>query len=230
MDKSALARTGIAGAVAGLGLTAGGIALANADTEKPDTSSSSSAHPGGPRAGHGGWGQRAQIIAEALGLDEDVVSTALQEVHDELRPERSNSTERTPPTDADRAEHQAALAAALAKKLDVSEAEVTAALEKVREQADADREERRTETRTALVERLDAAVTEGTLTESDKASVLKAYDAGLLGMGIGGGHGRPGLHPGMRGGPGGGMDRDGGADPATPPSAHSSEQGNYQSS
>ena len=40
-----------------------------------------------------------------------------------------------------------------------------------------------------LVEKLDAAVDEGTLTKADKASVLKAYDAEVIGGGPDGGFG-----------------------------------------
>lgn len=189
MDRSTLARTGIAGAVAGLGLTVGGIAMASAETETPETTNASaSAHPGGPR---GDRGQDAETLAEELGLEQDVVEDALDAVRDELRPDKAETTDGTrpePPTDAERAERQAALAKALAAELDVSEAKVAAALEVVQEQREADRTERRAEARVDLVERLDAAVEDGTLTAADKASVLKAYDADL----IGGGHGGPG--------------------------------------
>lgn len=189
MNKSTLTRIGIAGAVAGAGLAVGGVSLANAaDTATPDSSSSSTDRPGGPRGDHGP-GQDAAALAKALGLDEDKVATALKEARDELKPDTADGATPTPPTDAERAEHRAKLAALLAKKLGVSEEKVTAALEAAQEQADADREERRTQERAALVTRLDTAVKAGTLTEADKTSVLKAFDAKLIG---GGGHGGPG--------------------------------------
>lgn len=196
MDRSTLARTGIAGVIAGLGLTAGGIAMASAETDATGTTTASaSAHPGGPR---GDLGQHAAALAEALGLEEDVVREALRAVRDELRPKSDEADgPRTPPTDAERAERQAALAAALAEELDISEARVTAALAELQEQREADRAERRAEHRVALVERLDAAVEDGTLTAADKASVLKAYDADLIGGGFRGpgGHGQAGDVP-----------------------------------
>ncbi len=57
---------------------------------------------------------------------------------------------------------------------------MAAALEKVRGEAVA---EVRTEARARLVERLDDAVAEGDLTAADKASVLKAFAAGVIGTG-----------------------------------------------
>lgn len=193
MDRSTLARTGIAGAIAGLGLTVGGIAIASAETGTSETTTASaSAHPGGPR---GDRGERAEALAEALGLEEDVVRAALQAVRDELRPDTDDDGVRTPPTEAERAARQAALAAALAEELDISEAKVTAALAELEEQHEAARAERRAEARVALVERLDVAVEAGTLTAADKASVLKAYDADLIGGGFRGGPGGAGDAP-----------------------------------
>ncbi|SDD63108.1 hypothetical protein [Nocardioides lianchengensis] len=195
MDRSTLTRIGAAGAVAGLGLAVGGVALASAETTAP-SGTTSSAHPGGPR---GDRDQDAEVLASELGLEESVVEEALTAVRDELRPERSTDadteTKPTPPTEEERAEHQAALVTALAEKLDVSEAKVEAAYAVIEEKREAERTERQAESRADLVTRLDEAVTAGTLTEADKASVLKAYDADLLG-----GPGGPGGH----GGPGGG--------------------------
>lgn len=194
MNRSTLARTGIAGAVAGLGLAVGGVALASAETQAPDTTAGSSMHPGGPRGEHG---QIAKVLAEELGLKQAVVQKALDAVRDDLRPDKpAEGTAPTPPTEAERAERQAALATALAKELGVSEAKVKAALEVLHETMEAEHEERRTESRAELVTRLDAAVKAGTLTEADKASVLKAFDAKIIGDGPGG-HGGPG----GRGGP-----------------------------
>lgn len=187
MDKSTAARIGIAGAMAGAGLAAGGIAMASAESTS-DTPTSSSAQPGGPR---GDRGHLAEVLAKELGLEEDVVQKALDAVRDELRPDTSKSTEGgrpTPPTAEERTERQAALAKALAKELEVSEAKVKAALTVANKEADADRQERRADSRADLVTRLDAAIKAGTLTEADKASVLKAFDAELLG-GFGGGRG-----------------------------------------
>lgn len=187
MNKSTATRIGIAGAVAGAGLAAGGIAMASAASTS-DAPASSSAQPGGPR---GDRGQMAEVLAKELGLGEDAVRKALDSARDEVRPDTSKSTDGdkpTPPTAAERTERQAALAKALAKELGVSEAKVKAALAVAHKQADADRQERRAESRADLVTRLDAAVKTGTLTEADKVSVLKAFDAELLG-GFGGGRG-----------------------------------------
>ncbi|MEI5675590.1 MULTISPECIES: hypothetical protein [unclassified Nocardioides] len=192
MDRSTLTRIGAAGAVAGLGLAVGGVALASAETTTAPSGTSSSAHPGGPR---GDRGQDAEVLASELGLEESVVEEALTAVRDELRPEKSSDTDTrpTPPTEEERAERQAALVTALAARLDVSEAEVEAAYAVVEEKREAERTERQAASRADLVTRLDEAVTAGTLTEADKASVLKAYDADLL------------AGPGGPGGPGGGQ-------------------------
>ncbi|WP_028643788.1 hypothetical protein [Nocardioides sp. URHA0020] len=193
MDRSTAARIGMAGAVAGAGLAIGGVAMASAENDGASTAPSASAEPGGHR---GDRGQDAKVLATELGLEQDVVQKALDAVREDLRPDRPSSTDGTrptPPTAAQRAERRAALATALAKKLGVSEAKVKAALAVAQKQADADRAERRAESRTALVTRLDAAVTAGTLTKADKASVLKAFDAALIeagGDGPGGGRGR----------------------------------------
>ena len=80
----------------------------------------------------------------------------------------------TRPTDAERQAREKARVTALAKELGVTEAKVQAALDAIK----ADREASR---RTELTTRLDAAVKAGTLSAADKASVLKAFDAGVLG-------------------------------------------------
>lgn len=200
MDKSTAVRTGLAAAVAGLGLAVGGVALASAEdgTERP---------------GRGG-GFFAEQLADALGIDQDEVETALGKVHDDLAPERpdlSSGERPAPPTEEELAEHQAAFAQALAEALGISEDRVTDALESLRAEAEERGEEFRAELRDRLVERLDAAVEDGTLTEADKASVLKAYDAGVIGgpfgwHGFGGGPmgGGRGLMGGLMGGPMGG--------------------------
>ncbi|MEV7395620.1 hypothetical protein [Aeromicrobium sp. NPDC092404] len=190
MDRSTAARLGIAGAVAGAGLAAGGIAIASAGTST-ETPSSVQAHPGGHRGDHG---QMAETLAEELGLTTDAVQKALDAVREDPRPSKATdgSSRPAPPTEAERTERRAALVTALAKELDVSEAKVKAALAVVDKQVDADRRERRTELRADLVTRLDDAVEAGTLTSADKTSVLKAYDAELIG-GFGGGPGGHGF-------------------------------------
>ncbi|MBM0127737.1 hypothetical protein IMY96_23545 [Pimelobacter simplex] len=170
-----------AGAVAG-GVTATTLAASADDTTS--TPSATSTDPGrdgrpGP-GGPGGRGLDAAALAEALGVSEDELSAALDAVRDQLRPDGAErpaeGEEPTPPTGAERAEREAALATALATELGIDEAKVSAALDEVRAAHDAER-------RQALSERLDEAVADGDLTAGDKASVLKAYDAGLLGGG-----------------------------------------------
>ena len=84
--------------------------------------------------------------------------------------------EDTRPTEADREARQAAYVTALAKELGVTEARLTDALAEIRSEHEA-------EHRTRLGERLDTAVNDGTLTDADRAAVLKAFDAGVLGGG-----------------------------------------------
>ena len=156
--------------------TASGAAAANEGT------ASGTAQDKGPRGGHqGGRGVDAAALATALGLEEAEVTAAVTAAHDSTRPEAPAAGEtRTPPTEAERAAREKAFAAALATELGVDEAEVTAALADLREAHEA-------EHKADLVTRLDAAVAAGTLTAADKASVLKAFDAGVL-------KGGPGAH------------------------------------
>jgi hypothetical protein len=180
MEKNAVIRTAIAAGVAGVGLSVGGIALASADDGSSDDTTRTD-HRGGPGMRHE---MVADDLAEALGVSEDKVSDALEAIHDDVRPERpADGTRPEMPTDAEREAMKAKFAAALAKELGISEAKVTEALEKLRTEREAD-------ARTALAERLDTAVSDGELTPADKASVLKAFDAGVLGGPGGfGGHG-----------------------------------------
>lgn len=60
------------------------------------------------------------------------------------------------------------------RRLGIDAAKVTAAFDELRA-------ERQAEARAAFGARLDEAVKAGKLTEADKASVLKAFDAGVLG-------------------------------------------------
>lgn len=177
MDRSTIIRTGVAGAVAGIGLSVGGVAMANADTGDPSTpgTTTTQQQPGPPDGG-----RLAATLARQLGLSETKVRAALEAVRDTQRPTQRPTG---PPTDAQRAAHQAAFVKALAAKLGVSEAKVKSALAVARTEA-------RASERSNLRTRLDAAVKAGTLTDADEASVLKAFDADVLG-GRGGGPGGP---------------------------------------
>lgn len=181
-------------AVSGLIAIGAGVGVATASAETtPSPSSTSSPTTGsgaaaatqgatssstddtGYRGGHkGGRGMDGAALASALGLDEAKVTAALDAAREATRPDAPAQGETpTPPTEAERTARQTAFATALAKELGVDEAKVTAALEKVKAAHQAER-------RTELSTRLDAAVTAGDLTASDKASVLKAFDAGVL--------------------------------------------------
>ena len=179
-----LRRTGTAAAlwVAGVGIAVGGVGLAGAvgDAPGPDASESASAaagdergHMAGGRRDHGapggGPGRLAAGLAGTLDLEESDVAAALAAALEQLEPTESTDAGR-----AGREEHQTRLAAALAAQLDATEEEIVAALESMGE-------ERRAAGRTTLAERLDGAVRDGDLTAADRASVLKALDAGVLG-------------------------------------------------
>lgn len=179
-----IARISVAGGIAALGLTLGGVAMANAadssNTSGTGTASTSASstpdragfgHRGGP-----GGGELAADLATKLGVSEAKVTAALDAVRDDLpAPERPAAGERpTPPTEAERAAHEAAFAKALAAKLDLTTAKVSAALAAIHTEHEADH-------RSDLASRLDDAVKAGKLTAADKASVLKAFDAGVLG-------------------------------------------------
>lgn len=180
--SSTTIRTSIAAAVAAAGLTLGGIGFASAADNSTDTtstsSSSSSAVPGSEGSGHGpgGPGQGgfhdSGELAKALGVTQAKLDAAFKAIRDELAPpseiDRSN-----PPTEAERSAMRGKLATALASELDLTKAKVLAAMDKVEAAHEA------TE-RTDLATRLTAAVKAGTLTAADKASVLKAFDAGVL--------------------------------------------------
>ncbi len=167
MEKQRLRATGLvaAGVMAG-GILAGTLgAQAADDADGPAMTAPAAvgrAHhpgpmdPGGPRGG--------EDLAKALGVSQDDLREAFEAIRGDVRPSDRPSG---PPT------------AALAKELGISEAKVKAAFQQVHKAHKAVRRE-------ALGDRLDDAVDDGTLTKRDKASVLKAFDAGVLG-----GPGRP---------------------------------------
>lgn len=180
MDKQTAIRTGVAGAVAAAGLTVGGLAMANAATDEPSTTQSApdkNDRPGGP--GHGGPGRAfgdTAAFAKALGVSEDKLTAALKAIREDQPKSSDKTDEKSDGERPDPAARQAALATALAKELGISEAKVTQALKDVRAVEKSDR-------RAELSTRLDQAVKAGDLTATDKASVLKAFDAGVLGGG-----------------------------------------------
>lgn len=187
MNRSTIVRRGVAASVAAAGLAVGGIGIATAaDDESQSTDSSAVANSSdGERRGHGGHrggmggGPATTELAEALGVSEDDLQAAFEAVRGE-RGDRGPRTEGERPTEGDREERKQEMASALAAELGVSEDDVTAAFDELQSDHQADR-------RTALAERLDEAVSSGDLTQADSESVLKAYDAGVLG-GDRGGH------------------------------------------
>lgn len=180
--------------VAGAGIAVGGIGLASADenTSGQDSTAQTSSPTGeghghghgpgdrgdrGDRGGRGGPGELAPGLAEALGLQESDVTAALESVRGQLESEAPAEGEaRTRPTEAEREARQAELASALASELGVLEQQVTDALDSLVV-------DRMAAGRTLLADRLDTAVADGDLTEADSESVLKAFDAGVLGGG-----------------------------------------------
>ncbi len=194
MSISRKVSTTAAISVAGAGIVVGGIGLAAADdrgsgqdsatqTNARTAEGSAAGFTGsGEGRGHGrghrgGPGEQSAGLAEALGLPESDVTAAMRAVRDQLRPEAPAEGEsRTPPTEAEREARRAEMAAALADELGVSVQKVTDALDSVAA-------DRKAEVRSGLATRLDTAVADGSLTEADKQSVLKAFDAGVLGRG-----------------------------------------------
>lgn len=193
MKKKQTVRTAVVASAAAATLGVVGVGIAQAAEDDSDSSTSSAAErerTGGPDgsdsgSGHGPgprMGGSSAELAEALGVSEEKLEAAYTAVREDLKPDAgpesgsepdSESGERTPPSAEDREARQTALIAALAQELDVSEADVKAAFDEVQTAEKSERRER-------LESRLDAAVDDRDLTDSDKASVLKAYDAGVL--------------------------------------------------
>jgi hypothetical protein len=177
--KKALAVSAAVGVTA-LGAALGFSSLASADpTPTPTPSGTPSAgtpdsNQTGRTGDHGpGRGMRgeqlAQQLADKLGVAQDKVATALQEVREENQPTAQPDPSQRP----DLAERDAALAKALAAKLNIDEAKIKAALDEIRS-------ERQAAAAAALKERLDAAVTAGTLTQAEADAVQKAVEKGVI--------------------------------------------------
>ena len=139
-------------------------------TDVPAASASASQLPGKDRdKGNKGPAE----LAKKLGVSED----KLKEAMDSLRSEGSGEQKGERPD-------KSAMDQKLATALGVDVSKVEQAMSEMHS-------EREAEHRTELSSRLDEAVSKGTLSSSDKDSVLKAFDAGVLGGGPGGGHGGP---------------------------------------
>ena len=168
----------VAGVLAlGAGVGIAGVAAADpTPTPNPTATASGSATPGTDRPGgggrHGGGfrdGADLSELAGKLGVTEDRLREALRAIRDENR-------SATRPDDQTPEARDAALAKALAAKLEVDEAEVTQALAGIRTARQAERA-------AALKERLDAAVADGTLTQAEADAVTKAVEQGVINPG-----------------------------------------------
>jgi hypothetical protein len=113
--------------------------------------------------------QLAAELSSKLGVPQDKVATALQEIRDENKPTPNPDAGQRP----DPAERDIVLAKALAEKLNIDEAKVKAALDEIRS-------ERQAAQAAALKDRLDAAVKAGTLTQAEADAVQKAVDKGVI--------------------------------------------------
>lgn len=127
--------------------------------------------------------------AGAAGVAALALAVAPAQAEPAPSPSASAAAPGTAPSDrqADRAQRQDELAAALATELGVDKAKVAAALEKVQA---ARQTEAKADRIANLKTRLDAAVQEGKLTAEESAAILKAAEAGVFPHG--GGHGRGG--------------------------------------
>ena len=176
------AGSGISAAVApgmkGGGMNGGGMGMRHGG---PDGFGRGPGH--GPGMGGFGMGRGLDTAALAtkLGVTEDKLTAALQKVGQSMRDQSMSDQDdkaedgtRTPPTQAEMDARQQAFAAALAKELGIDQAKVTAAFDALRAEREAAR-------KAELSSRLDAAVKAGKLTDADKQSILKGFDAGVLG-------------------------------------------------
>ncbi len=185
MNRSLYIRRGVATGIAGAGLAVGGLGIASAAEDgAPSDDSSPAASPStdtgapergdrgrGPGGGHGSGGPE---LAEALGVSEAELEAALESVREQLEPSQTERS--TPPDEGELEERREQMIDVLAEELGLSAAEVTTAVEEL-QQDGAD------ERRAVLADRLEEAVAAGDLTTEDRASVLKAFDAGVLGEG-----------------------------------------------
>lgn len=151
------------------GVVAGGILAGTIGAHAADTTPDGDRPPHVMMHRHGGPDSAG--LAKALGVSQKKLDAAFQAVHDDLRPAKPPTG---PPSGGDRAAMESKFSAALAKELGLSSGKVESALAAARTQEQADH-------RAELATRLDTAVSAGTLTSDDKASVLKAFDAGILG-------------------------------------------------
>lgn len=184
------ATTWAAGAAAAVTVVGLGIGVSQTAVAEPTPSpSSSSTAPGeAPRehdgpgergpGGPGGRGLDAAALAEKLGVSEEQVSTALEEIHADRRAAREDQPDDQgrpgPPSEADREADRAELVDQLAEKLGLPAEQVSTALDELRSEQQSERAAR-------LADRLDQAVQDGTLTQAEADAVTKAVEKGVIG-------------------------------------------------
>lgn len=172
MKKQLIAGAAGVALISGLGL---GIAqAAQADSDVPITSGSTSATMEGRDQGHRGMGIDAAALATKLGLSETAVADALAAVRESAEPaDRPTADATEAERETARDAREAALASALAAELNIDETSVANALTELQEERVATRAAESTAT-------LDQAVNDGTLTQSEADAVQKAIDAGIV--------------------------------------------------
>ncbi len=186
---------GVAAGALALGAGLGVTGMATAATTPSPSATETGATPegtapadgttaGGGFGWHGGFGRHgghqgdrgrlAAALASKLGVDEAKVTEALKAFREANKPSAPPAEGSTEAARPDRAARDAALAKALAEKLGIDEAKVTAALKEIRSEAQAERA-------AALKARLDKAVSDGTLTQAEADAVTKAVEKGVIG-------------------------------------------------
>ncbi|MDO4785135.1 MAG: hypothetical protein Q3997_08660 [Propionibacteriaceae bacterium] len=173
-----------AAAVLAIGAGSLGVAqFALADDQTPNPSASSGADSGrsgapGERHSRGGKagmkGIDTTALASKLGVDEAKLTTALDKAREATKPAAGTGSRTAPERSAMRDK----LAEALASELGLDKSTVASALEEAHAAAQAQR-------RASFKTRLSQAVTDGTLTQAEADAVLKAAEAGVIGMGGG---------------------------------------------
>lgn len=137
----------------------------------------------------GGFGimndETAKAVATKLGIDQTKLTDAAKAVFEDLRAQHkatkgTSATPGTQQTRPDRTAMEDEFASALATKLGVDNDALKSALDEART---AEQASHKAEARTGLKTRLDKAVTDGKISQADEDSILKGFDAGVLGGG-----------------------------------------------
>lgn len=163
-----------------LGATGAASATETAATAAPAPTATSAAAAETPtgddatkehKGGHGrGGGVDAAGLAARLGLDEAAVTDALKAARDTAR----TSVGTTDGGKPDREALESAVVASLAEALGVEEATLQTAIDELEAEKEAERS-------AAVQKRLDAAVTDGSLTQTEADGAAKALKLGILG-------------------------------------------------